>query len=68
MERRWKRDESLEPLALLKRDESLDKVVELFAVQVRRGLGGIRRNHDTVSFMLSGSAERCRGRCKSRWI
>jgi len=41
MARRWKRDESLELLALLKRDESLDKVVVLFAVLVRRGLGGI---------------------------
>ena len=68
MERRWRRDESLELLALLKRDESLDKVVVLLAVLARRGLGGIRRNHDTVSFMLSGSVERCKGRCKGLWF
>ena len=59
-EKRRKRDESLELRALLKRDASLDKVVVLFAA--RRGLGGIWRNHDTVSAMLSGSAESCKGR------
>ena len=47
-----------------KRDESLDKVVVLFAELVWRGLGGILRNQDTVSSMLPGSAERCKGQSK----
>jgi len=67
-EKRRKREESLELLASLKRDESLDKVVVLFVEIVRRGLGGIWRNHDTALSMLPGSAERCTGRCKGPWL
>ena len=56
-EKRRNRDENFDTgrvlLPLLKREESLDKVlVLLLELLVRRGLGEIWRNHDTASSIL----------------
>jgi len=63
MEKRRNRDENFDAgrvlLPLLKREESLDKVLVLLVeLLVRRGLGGIWRNHDTASSILGFILER----------
>jgi hypothetical protein len=56
-EKRRYRDENFDTvrvlLPLLTRDDSLEKALELLLeLLVRRGLGGICRNHDTASSIL----------------